>query len=169
MVDLKIYLLKCMKRNTRKSLLKLVSNMTIILLILWLLIWSNLKVDLYGPVKTMMVMYNLIHSLKVLVPLVLWHLFFYLQTDLLNLKLLMVLSPDITDYTNKVKKLLPTLSPVSMHGLLVFGTEVKKMVIKNFKIGAKKLEKAVVDTVEGGSYTKDLAILVLSTRKPERK
>jgi len=144
MVDSKIYLLKCTKRNTRKSLPKLVSNMTIILLILWLLIWSNLKVDLYGPVKTMMVMYNLIHSLKVSVPLVLWHLFFYLQTDLLNLKLLMVLSPDITDYTKRVKKLLPTLLPVSMHGLLVSGTEEKKITIKNFKIGARNLKKLLL-------------------------
>jgi len=144
MEDLKIYLLKCMKRNTRKSLLKLVSNMTIILLILWLLIWSNLKVDLYGPVKTMTVMYNLIHSLKVLVPLVLWHLSFYLQTDLLNLKLLMVLSLDIIDVTKKVKQLLLTLSLVSMPGLLVYGTEVRKMAIKLFKIGPKHLKRLLL-------------------------
>lgn len=48
-----------------------------------------------------------------------------------------------------------------MPGLLDYGIEVKKITIKHFKIGPKKLEKAVVDTVEGGKYTKDLAILVL--------
>jgi len=62
----------------------------------------------------------------------------------LNLKLLMVLSPDITDYTKRVKKLLPILSPVSMHGLLVSGTEEKKITIKNFKIGARNLKKLLL-------------------------
>jgi len=144
MVDSKTFLLKCTKRNTRKSLPKLVSNTTIILSILWLPIWSNLKVDLYGPAKTTMVMYNLIHSLKVLVPLVLWHLFFYLQTDLLNPKLLTVLSPDITDYINKEKILQLTVSLVSMHGLLDYGTEVKKITIQNFKIGPKNLKRLLL-------------------------
>jgi len=31
-----------------------------------------------------------------------------------------------------------------------------------------KLEKAVVDTVEGGKFTKDLAILVTGNKKPNR-
>ena len=62
----------------------------------------------------------------------------------MNLKLLMVLSPDITDVTKKVKQLLPTLSPVSMPGLLDFGTEVRKMVIKHFKIGPKHLKRLLL-------------------------
>ena len=32
-----------------------------------------------------------------------------------------------------------------------------------------KLEKAVVDTVEGGKMTKDLAILVTGSKKPKKE
>lgn len=52
---------------------------------------------------------------------------------MLNLKQLMELLPDITDYINKEKKLPQTVQLVFMLGLEDYGIEEELMVPQNFK------------------------------------
>jgi hypothetical protein len=60
MVDLRIFSKKYMKNNIRNNLKLKSYGMNIDLLMIWLPIWLNLTVVLYGLVKIMMVMFNLI-------------------------------------------------------------------------------------------------------------
>ena len=87
----------------------------------------------------------------------------------LNLKLLMVLSPDISDYINKEKKLLPTLLLVSMPGLLDYGTEVRRITVLNFKNGAKSLKKLLLILLNPVNTPKISLSLSLETENQPEK
>jgi hypothetical protein len=65
MADLKTFSKKYMIKNIKLSLKLKRSGMNTDLLTIWLPIWLNLKVDTFGLVRTMMVMFNLTVLLKV--------------------------------------------------------------------------------------------------------
>jgi|688.fasta_scaffold48515_5 hypothetical protein len=65
MVDLKTSSKKFMMKNIKLNLKLKRSGMNTGLLTIWLPIWLNLKVDMSGLVRIMMVMFNLTVLLKV--------------------------------------------------------------------------------------------------------
>lgn len=87
MVDLRIFSKKYMKNNIRNNSKLKSYGMNIDLLMIWLLIWLNLTVVLYGLVKIMMVMFNLIVLLKVIIKL-------YIGYGSLGLMTSVLLAPD---------------------------------------------------------------------------
>lgn len=66
MVDSRIFSKKFSMLNIKLNLMRKNFGMNIDLLMIWLLMLSNLMVDLSGLVKIMMVMFNLISLLKVM-------------------------------------------------------------------------------------------------------
>jgi hypothetical protein len=66
MVDSRISSKKFMKKTIKNNLRMLDSGTSIDLLMIWLLTQSNLMVDLCGPAKTTMVMFNQILLRKVM-------------------------------------------------------------------------------------------------------
>lgn len=87
MVDLRIFSKKYMKNNIRNNSKLKSYGMNIDLLMIWLPIWLNLTVVLYGLVKIMMVMFNLIVLLKVIIKL-------YIGYGSLGLMTSVLLAPD---------------------------------------------------------------------------
>lgn len=87
MVDLRIFSKKYMKNNIRNNSKLKSYGMNIDLLMIWLPIWLNLTVVLYGLVKIMMVMFNLIVLLKVIIKL-------YVGYGSLGLMTSVLLAPD---------------------------------------------------------------------------
>jgi len=66
MVDSKISSKKFSKKTIKHNSMLLDSGMSIDSSMIWLLMLSNLAVDSCGPVRTTMVMFNLISLLKVM-------------------------------------------------------------------------------------------------------
>jgi len=91
---------------------------------IWSHRWLRVKEALFGPVKTMTEMFNLISLLKDTDHWDWWPQSCLLPEMLLKLKPLMVPLPDITDSINKEKKPPLTLLLLSSHGLEDYSIEV---------------------------------------------
>lgn len=164
-----------MKKNTSPNLKLKNFGMSIGLLTIWLHIWSNLKVDLFGLARIMMVMFNLIVLLKVFHYLILGYGSLGLMTSVL-------VAPDgsveaeaahgtVTRHyrLHQQGKDTSTNSIASIfawtRGLLHRAKLDGNKELENF---ALTLERSVIETVENGFMTKDLAICVYNTMNIER-
>ena len=119
MVALKIFSKNFMMVNTSLNLKNLRFGMSIVSLMILLLTLSNQTEVLFGPVRTMMVMSNLILLLKDMALSVLWLQSLLPLTAQLKLRQLTALLHAITVNTRKVKKLLQIQSPPFSLGLVV--------------------------------------------------
>jgi len=116
MEDSKISSKLSIKVITNLNSKRKVSGMNTDLLMIWLHMLSNPMEDLYGPARTMMEMSNQILLLKAMDLLVWWPVYYLAQMEALRLRLPTEQWPDITDFTNRERKLQPTLLPQYMLG-----------------------------------------------------
>lgn len=131
------------------------------LLMIWLLIWLKVKVVLYGLVKTTTEMFNRILLLKDLVLLDLWPVSWFLQMELLKLRLLMEQSLDITDYINKVKKpLLTQLLQFSL-GVEDLNIEQNLTITSNLLFSVKNLKELLLKPLRMVSWLKILLFVFI--------
>ena len=168
----KKFMKKTIKRNSKPR--KFGTN--IVWLMIWLLIWLSLKVDLFGLARIMMVMSNLTASLKVNHLLILGYGSLGLMTSVL-------LAPDgsveaeaahgtVTRHyrMHQQGKETSTNSIASIfawtRGLLHRAKLDSNKELENF---ANTLERSVIETVEKGFMTKDLAICVEGTMNVPRE
>ena len=164
-----------MKKHTNHNLKLKNFGTSIGLLMIWLHIWLNLKVGLFGLVRIMMVMFNQIVLLKVFYYLILGYGSLGLMTSVL-------VAPDgsveaeaahgtVTRHyrLHQQGKDTSTNSIASIfawtRGLLHRAKLDANKELENF---ALTLERSVIETVENGFMTKDLAICVYNTMNIER-